>query len=170
MVHAKVIDGAIESYPYNFGNLRKDNANISFPKDSFEREDILSEFNVVKVVATEKPSKKGWIASEEAPSFSGGVWSQNWKLIPKDVSDVTRDEIEETDKPVQDGYKAVESATPLLVDDVWKQQWTLVENTWLENRETAYGTVKEQLEFITENSLKDWKDKVDEIKAKYPKT
>ena len=169
MIHAKVIDGAISVYPYSFGNLRRDNANTSFPKDSFEREDILSEFNVVKIVATDKPSKKGWVAVEETPSFSGGVWSQNWKLVPKDASDVTIAEYEETAKPVQDGYTAEES-TPELVDDVWKQKWILVENTWLESRIAAYGNVDKQIEFITENGLEAWQTKVAEIKAKYPKS
>jgi len=169
MKYAKVIDGAVKKYPYNWGDLTKDNGNTSFPKDFFEREDILSEFNVVKVVATEKPSKKGWIASEEAPSFSGGVWSQNWKLIPKDASDVTRDEIEETDKPVQDGYKA-EVALPELVGDIWEQRWNLVERGWLGSRKHAYGLMPNQIEFITENGLEAWQTKVAEIKAKYPKS
>ena len=169
MIHAKVIDGAISAYPYSFGNLRKDNSNVSFPKDFFERGNELADFNVVKIVATDKPSKKGWVSVEETPSFSGGVWSQNWKLVPKDASDVTIAEVEETDKPVQDGYTAEES-TPELVDDVWKQKWNLVENTWLESRIVAYGNVDKQIEFITENGLEAWQTKVAEIKDKYPKS
>ena len=168
MIYAKVIDRTVEVYPYSFGKLKEDNANTSFPKDFFKREDELADFNVVKIVATERPSKKGWVAVEEAPSFSGGVWSQNWKLVPKDASDVTMDEVEETAKPVQDGYTAEES-TPELVDDVWKQKWILVENTWLDSRIAAYGTVGAQIEFITENGLEAWQTKVAEIKAKYPK-
>mgnify|MGYP003655990273 FL=1 len=169
MTYAKVIDGAIESYPYSFGNLRKDNSNVSFPKDFFERENELANFNVVKIVATDKPSKRGWVSVEESPSLSGGVWSQNWKLVPKDASDVTIAEVEETTKPVQDGYTAEES-TPELVGDVWKQKWNLVENTWLESRIAAYGNVDKQIEFITENGLEAWQTKVAEIKARYPKT
>ena len=168
MLYAKVIDGTVEVYPYSFGKLRKDNENTSFPKDFLEREDALEEYNVVKIIPTDKPSKKGWVPVEEAPSFSGGVWSQNWKLVPKNASDVTISEVEETEKPVQDGYRAEES-TPELVDDVWKQKWSLVENTWLENRIAAYGLVDKQIEFITENGLEAWQAKVAEIKAKYPK-
>jgi len=37
------------------------------------------------------------------------------------------------------------------------------------NRQKEYGSVEEQIEFITENGLTPWQTKVDEIKAKYPK-
>ena len=84
-------------------------------------------------------------------------------------TDVTIAEVEETAKPVQDGYTAEES-TPELVDDVWKQKWILVENTWLESRIAAYGNVDKQIEFITENGLEAWQTKVAEIKVKYPKS
>jgi hypothetical protein len=169
MIYAKVIDGAIKKYPYSFGNLRKDNSNVSFPIDFFEREDELAGFNVVKIIVTDKPSRKGWLPSEEIPSFSGGVWSQIWGLVPKDASDVKRSEMEETEPPVQDGYTTEES-TPELVGDVWKQKWILVENTWLESRLAAYGRINKQIEFITENGLEAWQTKVAEIKAKYPKS
>jgi hypothetical protein len=37
------------------------------------------------------------------------------------------------------------------------------------NRQKEYGSIEEQIEFITENGLTPWQTKVDEIKAKYPK-
>jgi hypothetical protein len=39
----------------------------------------------------------------------------------------------------------------------------------IENRKAEYGTIEKQIEFITENGLDAWQDKVAEIKAKYPK-
>ena len=168
MNYAKIKDGAISTYPYNLQLLKRENRNISFPVDSLKRSDIRDSYGIVEVVATEQPSKPGWKVAEEEPSFSGGVWSQNWKLVVKDISEVNPSEIESVDMPVQDGYEA-EEGTPVLDGDVWKQTWTLVERTWLQNRIFEYGDVSSQLEFITENSLKDWKDKVAEIKAKYPK-
>ena len=169
MNYAKVKNGAIEVYPYSFNQLKQDNKNTSFPRDFLQREDMLSDFNVVKVVDTEPPSRKGWSPYEEAPSFSNGVWSQNWNLISKDASTVATDDIEETEPPVQEGYRA-EQASPELVGDVWKQKWNLIENTWLENRQFSYGNTTDQLEFITENGLEAWQAKVAEIKAKYPKS
>ena len=38
------------------------------------------------------------------------------------------------------------------------------------NREVAYGTVEEQIEYITENGLEAWQTKVAQIKADNPKT
>lgn len=168
MNYAKVQNGSIEVYPYSFNQLKQDNKNTSFPRDFLQRADTLSDFNVVEVVDTNPPSRKGWSPYEEAPSFSNGVWSQSWKLISKDASTVATEDIEETEPPVQEGYRA-EQALPELVGDIWKQKWNLVENTWLENRQFSYGNTTDQLEFITENGLEAWQAKVAEIKTKYPK-
>ena len=168
MLYAKTKDGNISVYPYSLQSLRMDNPSTSFPVDSLARSDVRESYGIVEVISVEQPSKPGWKVVEEDPSISGGVWSQNWKLVVKDVSEVNPSEIQPVDMPVQDGYEA-EEGTPVLDGDVWKQTWNLVERTWLQNRISDYGDVSSQLEFITENSLKDWKDKVAEIKAKYPK-
>ena len=41
--------------------------------------------------------------------------------------------------------------------------------TYADKRLTEYGTPQEQIEFITENGLEAWKNKVKGIKEKYPK-
>lgn len=41
---------------------------------------------------------------------------------------------------------------------------------WLVNRESAYGSMAQQLEYITENGLEAWQTKVAQIKADNPKT
>ena len=94
MNYAKVQNGAVEVYPYSFNQLKKDNKSTSFPRDFFQREDEFSNFNVVKIIVSDKPSKEGWVPVEETPSFANGTWSQNWKLVPKDTSD-GRSEAEE---------------------------------------------------------------------------
>ena len=40
---------------------------------------------------------------------------------------------------------------------------------WLQDRQVAYGTVDEQIEYITENGLAAWQTKVNQIKADNPK-
>lgn len=47
---------------------------------------------------------------------------------------------------------------------------TDVRPQWLIDRQTAYGSVENQLEYITENGLEAWQTKVAEIKAANPKT
>ncbi|MCT4575075.1 MAG: hypothetical protein N4A43_02340 [Alphaproteobacteria bacterium] len=41
--------------------------------------------------------------------------------------------------------------------------------TYIDKRRKEYGSIEEQLEFITENGLEAWQEKVSEIKLKYPK-
>ena len=40
---------------------------------------------------------------------------------------------------------------------------------WKKNRQSAYGLLDEQIEFITENGLEAWQTKVAQIKADNPK-
>ena len=72
---------------------------------------------------------------------------------------------------------------PEYIEGEWCERWTHVKGTWLENRIREYGGGKwtwnenkgyeaspsYQIEYITENGLDAWVQKVAEIKAKYPK-
>tara|TARA_R100000329_G_C7585207_1_gene207436 strand:+ start:777 stop:1100 length:324 start_codon:yes stop_codon:yes gene_type:complete len=55
--------------------------------------------------------------------------------------------------------------------DALSSQATTLENNAIAvaNRQKEYGTIAEQLEYITENGLDAWQTKVQEIKTKYPK-
>ena len=44
-----------------------------------------------------------------------------------------------------------------------------VPTTYADKRAVEYGSLQEQIEFITEKGLKAWQSKVAEIKKKYPK-
>jgi len=169
MNYAKIKDGAIDVYPYTIGKLRQDNPTTSFPEDSLERADVLTDYNIVNISDTERPSKLGWITSENTPTLTDGVWSQVWTIVPKVASDVSLDECESVEMPVQEGSTA-ERTEPVLDGDVWKETWVLRDRTWLENRVASYGEQVNQIEFITENGLEAWQTKVAEIKAKYPKS
>ena len=70
----------------------------------------------------------------------------------------------------------ISEGTPILVGDVWTQNWISTPKTSQElkadarkNRRGAYGKPEAQIEFITENGLEAWQTKVAEIKEKYPK-
>ena len=39
----------------------------------------------------------------------------------------------------------------------------------IDNRKSEYGSLESQIEYITENGIDKWKEKVDAIKKKYPK-
>ena len=55
--------------------------------------------------------------------------------------------------------------------DALSSQATTLENNAIAvaNRQKEYGSIAEQLEYITENGLNSWQTKVQEIKTKYPK-
>jgi len=67
--------------------------------------------------------------------------------------------IKDKAKPTDDQLKAKESDADKL------EKNAIV----IDNRKAEYGTVEQQLEYITENGLTKWQEKVTAIKKKYPK-
>jgi hypothetical protein len=55
--------------------------------------------------------------------------------------------------------------------DAFEAQANIVESNQaqVKNRIKEYGSIAEQIEYITENGLDAWQTKVNSIKAKYPK-
>ena len=55
--------------------------------------------------------------------------------------------------------------------DAYEAQANIVESNQaqVKNRIKEYGSIAEQIEYITENGLDAWQSKVNSIKAKYPK-
>jgi hypothetical protein len=63
-------------------------------------------------------------------------------------------------------------AKPTLAQlDTFEAQAKIVESNQaqVQNRIKEYGSIAEQIEYITENGLDAWQSKVNSIKAKYPK-
>jgi len=81
-MYAKVESGAITQYPYGLGHLKRDNPNVSFPKDILST-DGRDAYNVVEVAAVEKPSDATDVVTEGTPTLISGVWTQNWIVTPK---------------------------------------------------------------------------------------
>ena len=89
------------------------------------------------------------------------------------ISEIPKSELPPTDiQPVEpttpDGFRAV-NGDPELIGDEWRETWNYVEIGWFEHRVEAYGIASDQIEFITENGLEAWQQKVADIKARYPK-
>ena len=55
--------------------------------------------------------------------------------------------------------------------DAFEAQANIVESNQaqVQNRIKEYGSIAEQIEYITENGLDAWQSKVNSIKSKYPK-
>ena len=69
-------------------------------------------------------------------------------------------------------WNATDKAKPTDAQlDALSSQATTLENNAIAvaNRQKEYGSIAEQLEYITENGLDAWQTKVQTIKTKYPK-
>ena len=67
--------------------------------------------------------------------------------------------IKDKAKPTDSQLKAKESDADKLEKNA----------TAVNNRRAEYGSLSSQIEYITENGIDKWKEKVDAIKKKYPK-
>lgn len=53
-MYAKINGGTVTQFPYTFGDLRKDNSNVSFPKNITQN--IMQKYNMVGVLEGPRPS------------------------------------------------------------------------------------------------------------------
>ena len=88
MTYARVENGSVVRYPYDFLLLRKDNPSTSFPADALERADVRSAFNVVEVSKVSKPSEDAHHVNEANPVLVNGAWTQVWDQIPRSAEEM----------------------------------------------------------------------------------
>ena len=94
MAYAKILNNAIVTYPYNYGNFVSDNNNTIYPPGI----DWVSLFpltaaakggyELVNVQSTPQPyfTPDTQIAVEGIPVLSGSVWNQTWSITYKTLS------------------------------------------------------------------------------------
>jgi hypothetical protein len=77
-----------EIYPYSIGNLRRDNPNVSFPRNPSE--ESLASYDVFPVVAQEPPwhDPATQNLNQATPTLVDGQWLQTWQ-----VTDASAEEI-----------------------------------------------------------------------------
>lgn len=86
-MYAKLNNGQIEKYPYTIGQLRKDNHNVSFPKNIST--EVLASFNVVEVQPVDPPIvSHTQIWQESTPILENGVWKQAYVVSDIDEQDL----------------------------------------------------------------------------------
>jgi hypothetical protein len=80
-MYVKITNGAVETYPYSIGQLRKDNPNVSFPKNPSDQ--TLAEWGVYPVVSTAEPSYDA--ATQRlvwgTPALVNGQWTHTWQTV-----------------------------------------------------------------------------------------
>ena len=154
-------------FPYTEKQLRKDNPNVSFPKDALSNESLRAEYGVEEVSESEMPVKKGYKAVQGDISTVDGKKVLTWDLVLKEVEELSPEEITQVDSNPPEAHVA-SLGTPEFVGDEWRQTWVYRQASGIEARVIAYGPAADQIEFITANGLEAWQSKVAEIKARYP--
>ena len=83
-MHVKITNGTVDTYPYNVGQLRRDNPNTSFPKQI--PDEMLESYGVYTVVYTDVPSINDRTQKAEqasSPSLIDGAWTIGWTTSSK---------------------------------------------------------------------------------------
>jgi hypothetical protein len=86
-----------EIFPYSIGNLRRDNPNVSFPRNPSE--ELLASYDVFPVVSQEPPSHDPITENlgQINPTLVNGQWLQTWE-----VTDASAEEIFERQRAAAD--------------------------------------------------------------------
>ena len=89
MAYVKTTNGTVDTYPYNVGQLRRDNPNTSFPKRI--PDDMLAEWGVYPVAFADMPSiddRTQKVEQEQQPSLVNGSWAVGWTVSSKTAEEV----------------------------------------------------------------------------------
>lgn len=105
-------NGAVESYPYSIGNLRKDNPQVSFPKNPSS--ELMAQWDVYPVQSVGAPGTDHTQNLKEGQPVNDGGWKQTWI-----VTQATADEIAERTQSMAEGVRG--GRDDLLVKSDWTQ-------------------------------------------------
>ena len=108
-MHVKITSGNVDTYPYNVGQLRRDNPNTSFPKQI--PDDMLESYGILPVTYTEMPSVDERIQKvdqEAAPSLVSGAWTVGWTTSSKTADETAEydDNMAASNRGTRDGLLA----------------------------------------------------------------
>lgn len=88
-MYALIENGAVTTYPYSIGMLRRDNPQTSFPKNPDDT--LLSEWGMLPVTKATRPSVDHTQNIEEGtPSLVNGSWVQVWNVTDASADEITK--------------------------------------------------------------------------------
>ena len=105
-MYVKITNGSVDTYPYNVGKLRRDNRNISFPKQI--PNDMLESYGIFPVTFVDMPTINARTQKTDrarVPSLVDGSWTIDWTTTNK-----TTEEIAEYDANTAAGHRATRDA------------------------------------------------------------
>lgn len=80
-MYALITNQQVEKYPYSIGQLRKDNPQVSFPKNPSDA--VLAAYGVLPVATAAQPSFDAATqkVEEGTPADIDGQWTQVWNIV-----------------------------------------------------------------------------------------
>lgn len=88
-MHVKITNGTVDTYPYNVGQLRRDNPNTSFPKQI--PDEMLENYGIMPVTVVDMPSIDDRTQKAEqasSPSLVDGAWTIGWTTSSKTAEEI----------------------------------------------------------------------------------
>lgn len=90
-MYVKITSGNVDTYPYNVGQLRRDNPNTSFPK--LIPDEMLEGYGILPVTYVDMPSiddRTQKTEQEATPSLVSGAWTVGWITSSKTAEEITK--------------------------------------------------------------------------------
>lgn len=115
MAYVKITNGSVDTYPYNVGQLRRDNPTTSFPKAI--PEEMLNSYGVYSVTFEETPEynyRTQYVIQNSEPSLVNSTWTLGFT-----IKDKTVEQINEYDDSVALSNR--EKRNVLLTESDWTQ-------------------------------------------------
>jgi hypothetical protein len=120
-MHALIKENKVEKYPYGISNLRKDNRNVSFPKNVTD--EIFAQYGVVRVFFSTQPEiTYAQNIQEGIPVFDGERWNQTWIVV-----NFSEEEL---------AYRSLQKAEEIRAarnEELLKTDWTMLSDAPIEN-------------------------------------
>jgi hypothetical protein len=163
-MHIKVTNGQPETY--TIGQLRRDNPQVSFPKNIPDA--VLAQYGVYPVVATWPP--EGDVVTEGTPALNNGQWVQTWVSRDYTEEEVAQNLINKRAKMsvsprqarlallsagklsnVETAINALDANTKAAVQIEWEYA-TKIERTspWVQSMTTALGMTDAEVDTLFE--------------------
>jgi len=150
-MYVKIVDNAVDQFPYSIARLQRDNPQVSYPKNMTDEQ--WESFGLYKVAHGDMPTydlRTQKVLRSETPINIDGVWTLTYTATAK-----TAEEIQAYDDMAAKTHRG-ERDTLLTNTD-----WTQMNDSPLTNEEkTAWATYRQELRDISD--LDAWPNLTDE--------
>tara|TARA_R110000851_G_scaffold44825_1_gene110017 strand:+ start:474 stop:926 length:453 start_codon:yes stop_codon:yes gene_type:complete len=88
-MYIKITNGSIDQFPYTVGKLRRDNKNVSFPKQVSASD--MAEFGMYPVTTLDEPSyniRTEVLSQNSEPTLVSEVWTLGFTVSNKSTDDI----------------------------------------------------------------------------------